>query len=211
MEQKFDLRSKLIDGLLASGVLVLLSVLVILLVNPILVIFDRPGMLVYTVVLVAITAICLERSMSNRDPEMTRAWWGILSGVGAWVVIKFSDWLGSQAIINETGIINLLLVVLIASVLWRKVNFVGLHYFIVVIFMGWISHIALASIMFLSSYIPQFQNVLIGTGILFAAIMAASVVYIVVRSQTRMDRLNAALVIWFSAMIMIYVFRGRLM
>ena len=68
MEQKFDLRSKLIDGLLASGVLVLLSVLVILLVNPILVIFDRPGMLVYTVVLVAITAICLERSMSNRDP-----------------------------------------------------------------------------------------------------------------------------------------------
>ncbi len=37
MEQKLDLRSKLIDGVLASGVLVLLSVLVILLVNPILV------------------------------------------------------------------------------------------------------------------------------------------------------------------------------
>ncbi len=92
--------------------------------------------------------------MSHRDPEMTLAWWGVLGGSGAWVVIKFSDWLGSQAIVNETGIINLLLAVLIASVLWRKINFVGLHYFIVVIFMGWLRHVGLASLMFLSGYSP---------------------------------------------------------
>jgi hypothetical protein len=211
MERRFDLRSKLIDGLLAAGVLVLLDVLIILFVNPIMVIFDRPGMLVYTVVLVAIAAICLERSMSSRDPEMTRAWWGILSGVGAWIVIKFSDWLGSQAIINETGVINLMLALLVASVIWRKVNFVGLHYFILVFFMGWLVHVGLASLMFLSSYMPQFHTILSGTGILFGVVMAASVLFIIVRSQTRMERLNAALVIWLSAMIMIYVFRGGLM
>lgn len=211
MEQKFDLRSKLIDGLLAAGVLVLLDVVMVLFVKPIMIIFGRPGMLVYTVVLVAATAICLERSLSNRDPEMTRIWWGILTGVTAWVVIEFSNWLGSQAIINETGVINLMLAILIASVLWRKVAFIGLRYFILLLFMGWLGHAGLASIIFLASFIPQFQTLLTGVGIVSGVVMAVSVLYIFIRSRTRIDRVNAALVIWFAAMVMIYVFRGGLM
>jgi hypothetical protein len=211
MQQKFELRSKLIDGLLAAGVLVLLEIVLALFIKPILIIFDRPGILVYTVALIAVTAICLERSLSNRDPEMTRAWWGILGGASAWVVIEFSNWLGNQPLINETGIIILMLALLISSVVWLKVAYVGLHYFLLLIFMGWVGHVGLASLIFLSSYLPQFQPVLLGTGILGGVAMAAAILYIFVRSQTRMDRLNAALVIWFSAMIMIYVFRGGLM
>ena len=211
MEQKFDLRSKLVDGLLAAGVLVLLSIQIVLFVKPILVIFGRPGMLVYIVVLVALTVICLDRSLSNRDPEMRRVWWGILGGGTSWAVIEFSNWLGDQAIVSEAGIINLLLGLLIVSVIWRKVAYVGLHYFLLLFFMGWLGHVGLASLMFVSSYIPQGQMVLQGTGILAGVVMAAAILYILARSQTRMDRMNAALVIWFSALILIYIFRGGLM
>ena len=205
MGQNFDLRSKLTDGLLAAGVLVLLDIVIIMFVKPILVLFERPGILVYTVVLVAFTSICLERSLSLRDPEMTRAWWGILGGSAAWVVIEFSVWLGSEVLISETGIVILILAFLIASVLWRKISYVGFHYFLLIFFMGWIGHVGLASIIFLADYMPQFQMVLPGTGIL------GSIFFIFLRSRTRMDRLNAALVIWFSAIIIIYVFRGGLM
>jgi len=211
MEQKFDLRSKLIDGLLAAGVLVLLDIVVVLFVKPILIIFDRPGVLVYTVVLVALTAICLERSLSSRDPVITRAWWGILSGAAGWAVVEFSLWLGAQSMITETGIILLMMALLISSVLWRKVNSVGLHYFLLLFFMGWLGHVGLGSLIFLTGYMPQIQLAVSGTGILGGVVMAAAVLYILLRSQTRMDRLNAALAIWFSAIIMIYVFRGGLM
>lgn len=211
MEQKFGLRSKLIDGLLTAGVLVLLDIVVVMFVKPIMVIFDRPGMLVYTVVLVALSAICLERSMSLRDPEMTRAWWGILGGLGSWVVIEFSIWLGAEVLINETGIIILMLALLISSVLWRKISYVGLHYFLLMFFMGWVGHVGLASLMFLSSFLPQFNSVLQGAGFVSGAVMAIAILYIMVKSQTRMDRLNAALVIWFASTILVYVFRGGIM
>ena len=211
MEQKFDLRSKLTDGLLAAGVLVLLDIVIVLFVKPIMVIFDKPGMLVYTVVLVALTAICLERSLSDSDPIMTRVWWGLLSGAAGWVVIEFSVWMGAQSLISETGVIILMMALLLSSVLWRKIPAVGLHYFLLLIFMGWLGHVGLASLRFLSGYVNQIHSVMIGTGILSGGFMAAAVLYIFVRSRTRMDRLNAALVIWISAMIMIYVFRGGLM
>lgn len=210
MEQKFNVRSKLTDGLLAAGVMVLLEVMLILFVNPILILFDRPGMLVYTVVLVALAAICLDRSLSNRDSEMTRAGWGIIGGIVTWVVIEFSSFLGRQSLINETGILNLMVVVLLASVIWRKLPYIGLNYFLSIALIGWLSQVCIASLRFLTSFEPRIETVFIGMGVLAAILMASSIGYIFFRSRTRLERLNAALVIWFSAILMIYVFRGSL-
>ena len=78
-------------------------------------------------------------------------------------------------------------------------------------FMGWLGHVGLGSLMFLSGYMPQFHTCGFWHWHSCGVVMAAAVVYILLRSQTRMDRLNAALAIWFSAIIMIYVFRGGLM
>jgi len=208
MEAKYEIRSKLVDGLLAGGVLVLLEMMLILLLKPIQLIFESPGLLVYTVILIALSAICLERSLAGRDSELTRAWWGVLAGLSAWVVIALSNKLGGLDLISETGILNLILALLVASVVWRRIAPLGLRYFFLLTFLGWLGQMGLEAMTFLSAHEPRLNTVTTGLGYLAGAVLVVAFIYIFTRSRTRLDRLNAALVIWFAATVMIYVFRG---
>ncbi len=208
MVSNTDLRSKLTDGVLAGGVLIMLELMFILFITPIKEVFGNPGLLVYTVSLLAVTVICLERCLTIRNPDMIRAWWGVLGGMTAWVVIELNNWLGNQSITNETGLLNLFLALLMVSVLWRRIAPLGLRYYFLLAFMGWIGHVALAALSFLTRTMVQLQMLVPLIGYLAGAVIVVGVFYIFLRSQTRLERLNAAIVIWLSAMIMIYIFRG---
>jgi hypothetical protein len=203
-----DLRSKLADGLLAAGVMIMLELLLILLIQPIAQSFSRPGILVYAVALTAVTSICLERSWTIRDSDITHAWMGIFGGLVGWVVVELSSWLGGLDLTGQTSILNLLLVFLVVSVLWRRVGTVGLRYFCVLFLMGWIGHVALSLLTFLTSLVPLLSANFFVLGYIAGAVGIGAVVYIFVRSQTQMERLNAAIVMWYAAMMMVYVFRG---
>ena len=208
---KSDLRSKLTDGVLAGGVLLMLDLLMILLVKPIQLIFENYGILVYTVILIALAVICLERSLALRDPDITRAWWGIVGGMVTWAVIELSNWLGNQLVTNETGILLFLFVLLVISVLWRRIAPLGLRYFFLLAMLGWFGHAGLSSVIFLIGRLPQVSAILMGIGYTALTVIALSIVYIFVRSQTRLERINTAIVIWTAGMIAIYVFRGGFM
>jgi hypothetical protein len=211
MVNRSDLRSKLTDGVLAGGVLVMLELVMILLIQPIQLLFLRSGILVYTVVLIALAVICLERCLALRDPDMVRAWWGILGGMVTWAVIELSNWLGSQIVTNETGILIFLFVILMISVLWRRIAPLGLRYFFLLAMLGWLGHAGLASVIFLIGRLPQIGSILLGIGYAAVAVIVVAIVYIMVRSQTRLERINAAIAIWSAAMVAIYVFRGGFM
>jgi hypothetical protein len=211
MVNRSDLRSKLTDGILAGGVLVMLELVMILLIQPIQLLFLSPGILVYTVVLIALAVICLERCLALRDPDMVRAWWGILGGMVTWAVIELSNWLGNQIVTNETGILIFLFVILIISVLWRRIAPLGLRYFFLLTMLGWLGHAALETVIFLTGRLPQIGSILMGIGYASIAAIVLAIVYIMLRSQTRLERINAAIVIWSAAMIAIYVFRGGFM
>jgi hypothetical protein len=209
--KKNDLRSKLTDGVLAGGVLVMLELLMILLIQPIRLLFLAPGILVYTVVLIAISVICLERCLSLRDSDTVRVWWGILGGMVAWSVVELSNWLSSQAVTNEAGVLLFLFLALMISVIWRRIAPLGLRYFFTLAILGWFGHAGLTSLMFLVERLPEVTTILLGIGYLAIAIMAIAILYIFARSQTRLERINAAIVIWAASMVAIYVFRGGFM
>ncbi len=206
-----DLRSKLTDGVLAGGILLMLDLLMILMIKPIQLIFENYGILVYTVILIAVAVVCLERSLALRDPDTTRAWWGILGGMVTWSVIELSNWLGNQSVTNETGVLLFLFVLLMISVLWRRIAPLGLRYFFLLAVLGWVGHAGLNSVIFLIARLPQMSAILTGIGYAALAVVLLSIVYIFVRSQTRLERINAAIVIWTAGMIAIYVFRGGFM
>jgi hypothetical protein len=209
MEKPIELRSKLVDGVLAGSVLVLLELLLILLIKPVQLVFSKPGLLVYTVVLLAVSAACLERSLNTSLIELVRAWWGVLGGLAGWVVIELSNYLGSQELTSETGVLNLMLVLLVVSVLWRRIAPLGLRYYFVMVLLGWVGHSGLVSLAFLTKSIePRLVFLIPAVGYAAAGIMALSLVYIFLRSRGQLERLNAALTLWYTTMIMIYVFRG---
>lgn len=203
-----DVRSKLVDGLLAGGVLILLELVLILLIRPVQLLFARPGMLVFTVSLLAISGFCLEQSLSDLHSDWTRAWWGVIGGVFAWVTIELSVSLGNQVLTGETGILMLMLALLIVSVLWRRLALLGMRYFFILILMGWISHVVLKGIAFLAKFEPFFGLVLTVCGYVSIAVLVGSVLYNFFRTQNRLERLNSAIIVWLAVTIMIDVFRG---
>lgn len=211
MEKPNQFRSKLVDGLLAGSVLVLFELLLILLIKPVQLIFGRPGLLVFTLVLLAASVVCLERSIQKTPSDFVLAWWGVTGGLSAWVVIELNSYLGNQDLSSETGWLNLILVFLAASVLWRKIIPLGLRYYLVMLLLGWIGHSGLVSLTILTTMIePRLAMLLPLLGYLAVLFMILSIVYIFMRSRSPLDRLNAAMAIWSSALIVIYVFRGGL-
>lgn len=209
MKKPNELRSKLVDGVLAGSVLVLLELLLILLITPVELIFSRPGLLVYTVVLLAVSVVCLERSLNTSLTELVQAWWGVMGGLAGWVVIELNNYLGSQELTSETGVLNLMLVLLVVSVLWRRIAPLGLRYYFVMVLLGWVGHSGLDALVFVAKSIdPRLIFLVPAAGCAAAGIMALSLVFIFLRSRGQLERLNAAIALWYTAMIMIYVFRG---
>jgi hypothetical protein len=208
MVNKIDLRSKLIDGLLAGGILVLLDILLILLMKPIQLIFSRPGILVYTVCLLALSVICLEQSLTNRNGDLVRSWWGTIGGMVAWVVVELSSSLGGQSLLSETAILSLMFVFLVVSIIWRRIAPLGLQYYSLLLLLSWVSQVVLEGMIFLGRYQPLMSSSFTAVGFLAAVVLPGAFVYNFLRTHTRLERLNTAIVMWCAAMILIFVFRG---
>jgi hypothetical protein len=132
----------------------------------------------------------------------------VIGGVFAWVTIELSAWLGSHVLTSETGILMLMLVLLLVSVLWRRITFLGMRYFFILVLMGWIGHVVLRGIAFLAKFEPFFGTVLSVCGYVSIAVLVVAVLHNFLRTQNRLERLNSAMIVWFAATIMIDVFRG---
>jgi hypothetical protein len=212
MVKKFDLRSKLLDGLLAPLVLVLLSILLALIIQPVQILFGRPGLLVYTVVLIAAAVISLERCVVLRYPDTTRAWWGMLSGLLTWTVIETGNMISTNSIVSEVGVLSMMLVILIAGVLWKKVLPLGVKFFAVTLIGAWATHLGLVGFRFLVQVNSDLgaSNAFTILGLSVAGLSVLILAWTFFQSKNRMQRLWVTLALWLCAMMIIYIFRGAI-
>lgn len=212
MEKNFEIRSKLLDGLLAPLVLILITILVALLIRPVEILFQRPGLMVYTVVLLAAAVVSLERSVVLRFPDAARALWGIVGGLLTWTVIELSTMIGEQGIISQTGVILLMLVGLIVGVLWKKVLPLGVKFYTVTFLGGWIGHLSLNGIRFVldmnedSAAANTIQ--MIGFSVIGVCVIIMG--WIFLQSKSRIQRLWGTVALWLCAVLLLYIFRGGL-
>src|SRR5512135_3426146 len=190
MEKKFELRSKLLDGLLAPLVMVLLSVLLALIIRPVEIIFSRPGLLVYAVILLAAAVVSLERCVVLRYPDTTRAWWGMLGGLLTWTVIEISNMISANSIVSETGVLSMMLVGLVVGVLWKKVLPLGVKFFAVTLIGAWASHLGLIGFRFLVqlSSDPGAYNAIPIFGLCIAGLSVLILAWTFFQSKNRMQR-----------------------
>jgi hypothetical protein len=210
MESKFQLKSKLVDGLLTPFILVLLSVLLALLIRPIEIIFQRPGLLIYTVILLALGILSLERCLVPRYPEEIRAWWGMVGGLLTWAVIEMSNFIGAHGLTNDTGMVSLMLVGLVVGVLWRSILPLGVKFFAIALLGGWVGHLGLYYVGILVNMnpvqgglgvFPMISIVILGLALII-------LLWIFIQSKTRLSRLWGALFFWICVMLLVYIFRG---
>lgn len=212
MDSKFELRSKLIDGLLTPLVLVLLSVLLALLIRPIDIIFQRPGLLIYTIILLAFAILSLERCVVARYPEPVRAIWGIVGGVFTWGVIEMSNFIGVRGLTSETGMVSMVLVGLIVGVLWRKVLPSGVKFFAVALLGGWVGHMGLyyTNLVVSMNSVESSYSAYPIIGLVVLGLSLIILLWIFVQSKSRLSRLWGAMFFWMCIMLLIYIFRGNI-
>lgn len=202
--------SKLTDGLLAAVILYLLWLFVVLAIRPIEQRFGQPGLLVYTLGLLAVAMYALQQAIFQRHSETTRAWYGIASGSLAWSVMEVSTFLGAPILANAGGVILMIMVSLIFTLLWRSALPLGMKFFGVTLLMNWAEYILMQVQAWLSSLSPIFALSYRITGYLALFGIVLAIGYIFSYSRRRLQRISAALLVWFFASLALYVFWGSL-
>ncbi len=205
-----DIRSKLLDGLLASAVMVLFSLVIALLIRPVEILFGRPGLLIYTVLLLAIDMAALERSINPKFNDIQRTGWGLAAGLVAWAVIELSTVLGDQTLQSETGVLMLMMVGATVGILWRKVLPIGVRYMAVVILSCWAGQLLISGQAFMAGMNASFNQISQIVGFVIVGVGILTLAWVFLESRTRLQRVTGALVLWFCSIALIYIFRGGL-
>jgi hypothetical protein len=197
MNVRAELRSKVFDGLLPGLLLFLLLVVSLLLVSPIEYTTGKPGVMVYVLALLAVSIMCLERSINSQASDVTRAMNGIASGALAWTVVELSNYIGSLAIESVTGGLIFIMVVLITATIWRRGLPMGIQYFSGTFVLLWGGHLVIAAKNTFSVWWSGESTFLATIGWVFILLAAVAAVLILVKSRNRLERLWGSLLIAF--------------
>lgn len=205
MNWRTDFHSKMVDGVAPALLLILFSNVNTILIVPVQSMFGKPGLLIFTLCLLAVGVVCLERSVVTRFEDTWRAWYGAVGGMLIWQVILLTNQIGNVSMVSETSIMTLLILVLITAVLWRRITVLGPRFFLQTILFSWAGYVFVVEQYYLIQRSGFFDITLKLT--FWGAVLASliTLVWIMRRSKTRVDRLNGAVLLWICVMIAINV------
>ncbi len=210
LRMKSEWWSKLIDGLLTSAILILIWLTIALSIHPISIIFGPPGLLIYVLGLLAVAMYALQHALAPGRSITARAWFGITGGFLAWSVVEVSSYLGVPIMPHLAGLVLLIMVALIVGLLWRAVLPVGVRFFSLTFLLNWTEHVMMRIQETLAGFSPIFKLTYRATGYLALIVAVLALAWILFQSRRRIDRISAALAVWFLVSLAIYVFRGSL-
>lgn len=202
---KWDWVSKLRDGLLPAIVLVLLVAVPSLLILPIQNQFDRPGLLVYMLLLVAVGVMLLAAALHEEHSLMRRAWYGLAGGVVIWMATEVSDRLSGTGLTSLNAVPYFLIIGLIIAILWRRVLPLPVRWFALVFFLNWVTRFLVAGEQFLVDYfqLPKLAYLTTaGVGLLG---VLASLYFIFWRSREGLQRMRLAVWLWVSMLVVLEI------
>ena len=198
-------KSKILDGLVPAGVLLLVALVVRLLWYPVSHFTNSAGSLIYLLLLLSGSMILLEQSMLNRRAEYTRAMDGMVSGLLAWLVISSSTILGPSAMIGRNGLILLIMVAIITGILWRRVYPLGMRYFTIIFLVNWGTLLITQGFFEILKAYSVFKLIYYTLGGLAVLAALGCVLYIFFRSKSRFQRIKWSTYLWFFLLFFLIV------
>lgn len=205
MNYRRDLSSKLLDGLLPAAVLYLLNLLVIMPTGLIEFNFKRSGLLVFMIGLMAVAMFSLQRALVARFSETVRAWYGVAGGLLAWLVVETGSRLDGNAFPSPTAALLLVMSGLVTLLLWRSLP-LGARFFMVACQAYGIERLILAFIEPFAAWSPALRVLHIGAGVAAIAGMLGVLMWMLVFSERRTQRMWAALAAALLAIAAFYIF-----
>ncbi len=200
-------KSVVMDGLLVTLVLTLLSMVLNLMIGPVRGQFGVPGLLIYALGALAVAMYCLDRSLTLVG-DGVRVWHGVVGGLVGWFCCSLADMIGSNALVEQTALLWLIFAGMVAAVMWRRVLPLGGRFFVMVFLMSWSVRFVLEVQEGLAGWMPIFERTYSFSGYvaLFGALVSA--IWLFLRARQRLAKLWTAVWLWFFVLIAISVFFG---
>ncbi len=205
---KADSASKVNDGLTPPVLMILLTMLFNLTLLPIERAFKLPGLLVFVLLILALGAIALDRSIQVRHSLAERAFQGMLAGMFFWFAASSANRLASFVTTTQVNVIYLLLVSMVVIALWRVVLPTGVKFFAMVFLLNW------AGRFLFTGQLALFRSWNLPSSIQFSYAWIAVicllmiVIWMFLRSKYQVQRSWAAVGIWFCGMQALSLFLG---
>jgi len=202
---KWDWVSKLRDGLLPAFVLLLLVAVPSLLIPPIQSQFDRPGLLVYMLLLVTAGVMLLAAALHEDQPMVRRAWYGLAGGVVIWMAAEVSGRLSGTALTSINAVAYFLIIGLIVAILWRRVLPLPVRWFALVFFLNWVTRFLVSGEQFLAGYFQLAKWAYLITAGFGLLGMLITLFFIIWRSREPMQRMRMAVWLWVSTLVVLEI------
>ncbi len=192
---KYELRSKLVDGVVPGVALYLLVMMLAMAAGPIRAIVGGLGSLLLAVSLLAVGVFSLNRALASSLAEPTRAWYGMSAGTLVWSVASMALTMDRITVNGLSSVILLIMGGLVVAQLWRENLSTGGRFFAITLLLQWGATVLANYLNWMADRIALQEWVQRSWGwvVLVAAVMVFG--WMMVRSETRLQRSGAALLV----------------
>jgi len=205
-----DIKSKLLDGFLVFVLSSLAVLLLSLLVEPFEMLLGKPGLLIYALVLLAVSMISLDRGLVQRESVTISAWFGIASGISSWLFVKLTGEVGVIQMDNTGHLLLMLLVVLASLSFWRRGLPSGGRFFLAVFMLNWIAQFITDVWYQLEARYQHLPRIPEFFGYASLILLLALVVWILFYTEKPLQRTWLAVLMWFFLTLTVYSFWGQI-
>jgi hypothetical protein len=204
-----DLQSKLMDGLFTGFALIFLTAVLRLLMLFSEAVLGKPGVLSLVFGVLAVMILCLDRSLVSRFPDALRARFGMAGGILAWTLVELNSSLLEEGLrFSLPFVLELIVISLIVSVLWRRLLPLGGKFYALTFLLDWGNTLLLLVKQQLEAgYSPPIKAVWSIIGYLAILGIIVTIGWILTFSENRQQRLWGGLVLWVLASLVLGIFQ----
>ena len=193
-------RSIIIDGFLVAAALYLFLMMMQLFIIPIQVQFGRSGLLIFSLGILTASIIFLDRSF-HVGYGVEQARYGLAGGVLGWIFISSIDALVGLFTTSAQSFLWLLFLGLFSAVLWRRILPLGVKFYLGTIVLCWLGRFIISAESQYSHIWDMADNLRMMTGWIADVGVVPSPGWILVKATNRIQRIFAAMLLWFNLVI----------
>jgi len=200
-----DLTTRLSDGLIPALLLLALTLMMDMLIQPIHTTANREGLLIYLSLVLAMGVFALEKSTHSRGTESARAIAGMVAGQFFWHSLYIIQLLGGINLDAQGTLLILVLITLVGTTLWKPVLPLGVKFFLMTFMASWVNRFFINHSVEQSAGIDLYAGLFYATGFFALVGLVFAIAYLILRAEFKVQRLWAALGIWQAALVTLIV------
>lgn len=200
-----DLTARISDGLVPALLLLALTLMMDMLIQPIQSAANREGLLIYLTLVLALGVFALERSTHSSGTQVSHAISGMVAGQFFWHSLYIIQLLGGIKLDPQGTLMVLVLVALVGSTLWKPVLPLGVKFFLLTFLASWVNRFFINHSVVQSSGLDLYTGLFYASGFFALVGLVFAIAYLAFRAEFKVQRLWAALGIWQAALVCIIV------